>query len=230
MPEIVIGLIAGIAVFGGVLALGRLLAVSPRATLASVIGITIGLIALIAQWPGLLLTDVVVMLLLGLLADAVRRRTLYLAQDRPGWLTRAHLRLINSLRKAFNQPRIWLIPENHIGADRNVIGKRVRKRKAENKEKGPQLFPINRPHSATKHFSERHHSEQDRASTEKSEAFIIAWPLPLIPQKMRPTWASSNIRNARIQECEKARAIVAKTARSHSRHHKVAGLPHHEEE
>ena len=121
MPEIVIGLIAGIAVFGGVLALGRLLAVSPRATLASVIGITIGLIALIAQWPGLLLTDVVVMLLLGLLADAVRRRTLYLAQDRPGWLTRAHLRLINSLRKAFNQPRIWLIPENHIGADERAM-------------------------------------------------------------------------------------------------------------
>jgi hypothetical protein len=114
MPEIVIGLIAGIAVFGGVLVLGRLLAASPRVTLASVIGVTIGLIALIAQWPGLLLGDVGVMLLLGLLADALRRRTLYIARDRPGWLTRTHLALINSLRKAFNQPRIWLIPDNYV--------------------------------------------------------------------------------------------------------------------
>src|SRR5512136_189384 len=109
MPEIIVGLIAGIAVLGGVLALGRLLAVSPRVTLASVIGVTIGLIALIAQWPGLLLTDVVVMLLLGMLADALRRRTLYVSRDRPGWLTTARVGLINSLRKAFNQPRIWLI-------------------------------------------------------------------------------------------------------------------------
>ena len=121
MPEIIIGLIAGIAVLGGVLALGRLLAASPRATLASVIGITVGLIALIAQWPGLLLTDVAVMLLLGLLADALRRRTLYVARDRPGWLTRTHLALINSLRKAFNQPRVWLIPENHIEPDERAM-------------------------------------------------------------------------------------------------------------
>jgi len=44
-------------VFGGVLALGKLLAASPRVTLAGVIGATVGLIALIAQWPGLLLAD-----------------------------------------------------------------------------------------------------------------------------------------------------------------------------
>ncbi len=62
MPEIILGLIAGIAVFGGVLALGRLLAASPRATLAGVIGVAVGLIALIARWPGLLLADVAVML------------------------------------------------------------------------------------------------------------------------------------------------------------------------
>lgn len=121
MPEIVIGLIAGIAVFGGVLALGRLLAASPRATLASVVGVTVGLIALIAQWPGLLLTDVVVMLLLGILADALRRPALYLAQDKPGRLTRARVELINSLRKAFGQPRIWLIPENHIESDERAM-------------------------------------------------------------------------------------------------------------
>jgi hypothetical protein len=121
MPEIVIGLIAGIAVFGGVLALGRLLAASPRATLASVIGVTIGLIALIAQWPGLLLTDVVVMLLLGLLADALRRRTLVVARDKPGWLTRTHVALINLLRAAFNQPRIWLVPDNYLEPDERAM-------------------------------------------------------------------------------------------------------------
>jgi hypothetical protein len=114
MPEIIIGLIAGIAVFGGVLALGKLLAASPRVTLAGVVGATVGLIALLVQWPGLLLADVAVMLLLGLLADALCRRTLYIARDRPGWLTRAHLALINSLRQAFSQPRIWLVPDNYV--------------------------------------------------------------------------------------------------------------------
>ena len=121
MPEIIIGLIAGIAVFGGVLALGRLLAASPRATLASVVGVTVGLVALIAQWPALLLTDVAVMLLLGLLADALRRRTLVVARDKPGWLTRTHVALINWLRATFNQPRIWLIPENHIEPDERAM-------------------------------------------------------------------------------------------------------------
>ena len=121
MPEIIIGLIAGIAVFGGVLALGRLLAASPRATLAGVIGVAVGLIALIARWPGLLLTDVAVMLLLGLLADALRRRTLYVARDKPGWLTRTHVALINLLRAAFNQPRIWLIPGNYVEPDERAM-------------------------------------------------------------------------------------------------------------
>jgi hypothetical protein len=82
MPEIIIGLIAGIAVFGGVLVLGRLLAASPRATLAAVMGVTVGLIALIAQWPGLLLADAAIMLVLGVLADALRRR-MYIARINP---------------------------------------------------------------------------------------------------------------------------------------------------
>src|SRR5512136_2922018 len=121
MPEIVVGLIAGIAIFGGALALGRLLAASPLATLASIIGITIGLIALIVEWPGLLLADAAVLLLLGVLVDALRRRTLYLAGDKPGRLTRAHLAVINSLRQTFNQPRIWLIPEQHIDPDERAM-------------------------------------------------------------------------------------------------------------
>jgi hypothetical protein len=121
MPEIVIGLIAGIAVFGGVLALGRMLAASPRVTLAAVIGIAVGLIALMAQWPGLLLADIAVMLILGVLADALRHRALYLARDKPSRMARARLGLINAIRKALNQPRVWLIPENHIAADERAM-------------------------------------------------------------------------------------------------------------
>ena len=121
MPEIIIGLIAGIAIFGGVLALGKMLAASPRATLAAVFGVTIGLIALIADWPGLLIADAAVMLVLSVLADALRRRTLYLADDKPGRFTRAHLILINLLRKTFDQPRLWLIPEHHIGPDERAM-------------------------------------------------------------------------------------------------------------
>lgn len=121
MPEIIIGLIAGVAVFGGVLALGKMLAASPRATLAAVLGVTIGLIALIAGWPSLLLADVAVMLLLGVLADALRRRTLYIARDKPGRLTRVHVALINLLRKPFEQPRLWLIPEHHIEPDERAM-------------------------------------------------------------------------------------------------------------
>src|SRR5512139_2581119 len=121
MPEIVIGLIAGIAVLGGVLALGRLLAASPRATLATVVGVTVGLIAIIAQWPGLLLADAAIMLVLGVLADALLRHTLFLARDKPGRLTRAHMSLINWLRKAFDQPDIWLIPEHHLEPDERAM-------------------------------------------------------------------------------------------------------------
>jgi hypothetical protein len=121
MPEIVIGLIAGIAVFGGVLALGKMLAASPRATLAAVLGVMIGLIALIAGWPGLLMVDAAVMLMLGVLADALRRRTLYLAGDKPGRFTRVHLALINLLRRTFDQPRVWLIPEHHIEPDERAM-------------------------------------------------------------------------------------------------------------
>ncbi len=121
MPELVLGLIAGIAILGGVLALGRLAAASPRATLAAVIGLTVGLVALIAQWPVLLWADLIVMLALGILANALRRRTLYIAEDAPGYLSRARLGLINLIRRAFNQPRIWLIPNAHIGSDERAM-------------------------------------------------------------------------------------------------------------
>ena len=121
MPEIIIGLIAGILVFGGALALGKMVAASPRATLAAIIGAAVGLIALIAQWPALLAADLVVMLMLGALADALRRRTLYIAKDRPSRLARTRLALLNSIRKAFNQPRIWLIPDAHVELDERAM-------------------------------------------------------------------------------------------------------------
>jgi hypothetical protein len=84
-------------------------------------GVTVGLIALIAQWPGLLLADAAVMLVLGVLADALRRRTLYLARDKPGRVARAHVGLINALRKAFDQPGIWLIPEHHLEPEERAM-------------------------------------------------------------------------------------------------------------
>jgi hypothetical protein len=121
MPEIIIGLIAGILVFGGALALGKMVAASPRATLAAIIGVTVGLIALIAQWPALLLADAVAMLVLGALANALRRRTLYIAKDKPGRLARARVALLNVIRKAFDQPSIWLIPDNHIEPDERAM-------------------------------------------------------------------------------------------------------------
>jgi hypothetical protein len=117
MPEIIIGLIAGFAIFGGVLALSKMIAASPRAALATVIGVTVGLIALIAQWPALLVADVVAMLILGALADALRRRTLYIAKNKPGRWARSRLALLNAIRKAFDQPIIWLIPNDHIEPD-----------------------------------------------------------------------------------------------------------------
>ncbi|HTP11198.1 MAG TPA: hypothetical protein VMP08_23245 [Anaerolineae bacterium] len=121
MPELIIGLFAGFAIFGGVLALSKMIAASPRAALAVVIGVTIGLIALIAQWPALLVADVVAMLILGALVDALRRRTLYVAKDQPSLLTQSRLALLNSIRKAFNQPRIWLIPDTHVELDERAM-------------------------------------------------------------------------------------------------------------
>jgi hypothetical protein len=121
MPEILVGLIAGISIFGGVLVLSRLLAASPFVTLISIIGITLGLIALIVQWPGILLADIAVMLVLIVLADALRRRTLYIARDKPSRMTRMRLALINSIRKAFNQPSLWLIPDNHLELDERAM-------------------------------------------------------------------------------------------------------------
>jgi hypothetical protein len=121
MPELIIGLFAGIAIVGGALALSKLVAASPRATLAAIVGITVGLIALIAQWPALLLADVVVMLLLGALADALRRRTLYIAKDKPGGWTRTRVTVLNAIRRAFNQPRIWLVPNEHVEAGERAM-------------------------------------------------------------------------------------------------------------
>ncbi len=117
MPELIIGLIAGVAIFGGALALARLAAASPGATLAGIFGVTVGLIALVAQWPALLLVDVVVILVLAVLADALRRRTLYIAKDKPSRLTRARVTVLNLIRKAFNQPTVWLIPDEYIDPD-----------------------------------------------------------------------------------------------------------------
>ncbi len=98
MPEIVVGLIAGIAIFGGALALGRLLAASPLATLASIIGVTVGLVALLVGWPGLLLADAAVLLLLSVLADALRRAG--------GWATGATTTGIASIG-FWHAWRIW---------------------------------------------------------------------------------------------------------------------------
>ena len=121
MPELIIGLIAGIALLGGALALGKLVAASPRATLAAVIGVTVALIALIAQWPVLLVADIVVILVIGALADALRRRTLYIAKDKPTGWTRARVALLNAIRQAFNQPRLWLVPKDHVKPDERAM-------------------------------------------------------------------------------------------------------------
>lgn len=121
MPEIIIGLFAGIAIVGGALALSKLVAASPRATLAAIVSITVGLIALIAQWPALLLADVVVMLMLGALADALRRRTLVIAKDKPSRITKTRVALLNAIRKAFSQPSIWLVPDEHIESDERAM-------------------------------------------------------------------------------------------------------------
>ena len=121
MPEILLGLIIGIAAFGGALALAKLLAASPRATLAGILGITVALVALIAQWPGLLIADIVTLLLLGVLSDALRRRNLTLARDKPGRLIKTRVGTINALRQAFDQPRIWLIPEHFVEPDERAM-------------------------------------------------------------------------------------------------------------
>src|SRR5262245_3441129 len=121
MPELVIGLVAGIAVFGGILALGRMAAASPRATLAAVIAVTVGLIALIAQWSALFWANVCVMLVLGILTAALRRRTLTMEKDKSGYWSKAYVGLINLIRRAFNQPRIWLIPNAHIESDERAM-------------------------------------------------------------------------------------------------------------
>ena len=36
-------------------------------------------------------------------------------------MTRARLGLMNAIRKALNQPRVWLIPENHIEPDERAM-------------------------------------------------------------------------------------------------------------
>ena len=121
MPELIIGLVIGLAIFGGAIALSKLFAASQRAALVGVTGVAVGLIALISQLPGLLLADVAVLVLLGVLADALRRRTAYIAKDQPGWLTTLHVALINSIRKSFDQPRLWIIPEQHVESDERAM-------------------------------------------------------------------------------------------------------------
>lgn len=117
MPEIILGLIIGAVVFVGTFSISKLFATSPRVAIAGSLVVIAGLIGILAPAPWLLILDALTVVVLIVLADALRRRGHYVARDKPGGLTAAHLGLLNPIRAAYGRSPLWLIPGQCIETD-----------------------------------------------------------------------------------------------------------------
>lgn len=117
MPEIILGLIIGAIVFVCAFSISKLFASSPRAAIVGSLIVIAGLIGFLAPAPWLLAVDAVATVVSLVVADALRRRGHYVAREKPGGLTAAHLALMNPIRTAYGRPPLWLIPARCIETD-----------------------------------------------------------------------------------------------------------------
>ena len=117
MPEIILGLILGAVVFVGAFSISKLFATSPRAAIAGSLVVIAGLIGIIAPALWLLILDSLAVVVLIVVADALRRRGHYVVREKPDGFTAAHLALLNPIRLANGCSPLWLIPARCIETD-----------------------------------------------------------------------------------------------------------------